>query len=79
MAGEKAFEVEGVVIEMLPNGTCQVELSNGHRLLAFRTGKARREPAGFAVGDRVKLRLSPYDLSEGRILGVSAPGEQKPG
>jgi len=68
MAGEKAFQVEGVVIEALPNGTCRVELSNGHRLLAFRTGKARREPANLSAGDRVRLQLSPYDLSEGRIV-----------
>jgi len=68
MAGEKAFEVEGVVIEALPNRTYRVELSNGHRLLAFVAGAAKRNFAGLAPGDRVKLRLSPYDLSEGRIV-----------
>lgn len=67
MPGEKAFEVEGIVIEALPNRTCRVELANGHRLLAFVAGKARRQCAGFAPGDKVKLRLSPFDLSAGRI------------
>lgn len=74
MAGEKAFQVEGVVIEVLANGTYQVELSNGHRLLAFVTGRARREQAGIVSGNRVRLQLSPYDLSEGRILAVEKPG-----
>ena len=73
MAGERAFEVEGLVLETLPNGTCRVELSNGHRLLAFLTGRARRDQARPAPGTRVRLQLSPYDLSEGRIL--AGPGE----
>jgi translation initiation factor IF-1 len=68
MAGEKAFQVEGVVIEALPNGTYRAELSNGHRVLAFVAGRARREQARLAPGSRVRLQLSPYDLSEGRIL-----------
>ena len=68
MAAEKAFEVEGIVMEALPNGTYRVELSNGHRLLAFVTGAAKRNSPGPAAGDKVKLRLSPYDLSEGRIV-----------
>jgi len=68
MAGEKAFQVEGVVIAALPNGTYQVELSNGHRLLGFVTGRARREQSRKRPGDRIRLQLSPYDLSEGRIL-----------
>ena len=67
MSGEKAFEIEGIVIEALPNKTCRVELPNGHKLLAYVAGKARQRCPGFAAGDRVKLRLSPYDLSVGRI------------
>ena len=79
MAGEEAFQIEGVVIEALRNGTYRVELSNGHQLLAFRTGKARREQAKLSPGNRVRLQLSPYDLSEGRIIAaidrqVSEPG-----
>ena len=68
MAGTDAFKVEGVVVEALPNKTYQVELANGHRLRAFVAGKARRSFAGLAPGDKVKLQLTPYDLSAGRIL-----------
>jgi translation initiation factor IF-1 len=68
MAGTDAFKVEGVVVEALPNKTYRVELANGHRLLAFVAGKTRRTFAGLAPGDRVKLQLTPYDLSAGRIL-----------
>ena len=68
MAGADAFQVEGVVREALPNGTYRVELANGHRLLAFVAGRARLNFAGLAAGDKVKLQLTPYDLSQGRIL-----------
>jgi translation initiation factor IF-1 len=63
-----AFQVEGRVIEGLPNGTWRVELENGHRLTAFVTGKAKKNFAGLKAGDKVKLQLTPYDLSVGRIL-----------
>jgi len=56
------------VREALPNGTYRVELANGHRLLAFVAGRARQNFAGLASGDKVKLQLTPYDLSQGRIL-----------
>jgi translation initiation factor IF-1 len=68
MLGNEAFQVEGVVIESRPNRTFCVELANGHRLTAFETGQARKRPASLAPGDRVKLQLTPYDLSVGRIL-----------
>lgn len=68
MRGEDAFRVEGCVIEALPNGTYCAELSNGHRLTAFLTGRARRSSLKFAPGDKVNLQLTPYDLSSGRIL-----------
>jgi translation initiation factor IF-1 len=68
MAGTDAFKVEGVVVEALPNRTYRVELANGHRLRGFVAGKARRTFAGLARGDKVKLQLTPYDLSAGRIL-----------
>ena len=68
MAGTAAIKVEGLVVEALPNTTYRVELANGHRLLAFVAGKARRELTRFALGDKVRLELSPYDLSEGRIV-----------
>jgi translation initiation factor IF-1 len=63
-----AFQVEGSVIEVLPNGTYRAELANGHRLLAFVTGRSKKSFAGLQSGDKVKLQLTPYDLSVGRIL-----------
>ena len=68
MCGNKAFEVEGRVIESRSNGTYQVELSNGHRLTAFVAGGARRKFSGLAPGETVKLALTAYDLSVGRIV-----------
>lgn len=67
MAGESAFKVEGVVTETMPKGLYRVELSNGHKVLAYATGKAKESFAA-KVGDKVKLQMSPYDLSEGRII-----------
>ena len=68
MAGTDAFQVEGVVMEALPNRTYRVALANGHRLLAFVGGRAKQAFAGAAPGDKVKLQLTPYDLSTGRIV-----------
>jgi len=67
MAGESAFKVEGVVVETMPNRLYRVELPNGHKVLAYATGKAKLNFAA-KTGDRVKLQMSPYDLSEGRIV-----------
>jgi translation initiation factor IF-1 len=68
MAREGAIKAEGVVVEVLPNTVYRVELINGHRLLAFVAGKARLSFVRLAPGDKVKLELSPYDLSAGRIV-----------
>ena len=68
MAGENAFKVEGRVTGVLPNGTWSVELKNGHRLTGFVTGRDKKNFAGAKTGDVVKLQLTPYDLSVGRIL-----------
>jgi translation initiation factor IF-1 len=68
MPGDEAFQVEGRVIETLPNGTYRAELANGHRLTAFVAGRAKKQFAGLKAGDRVKLQLTPYDLSAGRIV-----------
>ena len=68
MAREGALEAQGAVVEVLPNNRYRVELSNGHRLLAFVSGKDRLAFAGLAVGDKVRLELSPYDLSAGRLI-----------
>jgi len=68
MAGDEAFKIEGHVTEVLPNGTYRAELKNGHRLTAFVAGKAKKNFAGLKTGDKVKLQLTPYDLSVGRII-----------
>jgi len=68
MSGKEAFQVEGRVIEARPNRTYGVELANGHRLTAFVAGRAKHGFAGLQVGDKVKLQLTPYDLSVGRII-----------
>jgi translation initiation factor IF-1 len=68
MLGEDIFKVEGRVMEVLPNGVYRAELKNGHRLTAFVAGKTKKNFAGLKSGDKVKLQLTPYDLSVGRIL-----------
>ena len=68
MPRTNAIEVEGVVVEVLTNKTYRVELANGHRLLGFVAGQARLNLTRIDVGNKVKLELSPCDLSEGRIL-----------
>jgi translation initiation factor IF-1 len=68
MPGNEAFQVEGRVIEARPNRTFCVELGNGHRLTAFVAGRAKKNFAGLQAGDKVKLQLTPYDLSTGRIV-----------
>jgi len=68
MPGNEAFQVEGRVKEALANGTYCVELANGHQLTAFVAGRAKRYFAGMKPGDAVRLQLTPYDLSVGRIL-----------
>ena len=73
MPGAEAIKVEGIVLEVLPNRTYRVELANGHRLLGFVTGKARLGVAQLAPGQKVRLELSPYDLSEGRIVVETQP------
>ncbi len=66
-----AFKIEGRVVEVLSERTYRVELANQHRLLGFVPVKAHWSFAALAVGDKVKLELSPYDLSEGRIIGAA--------
>jgi len=65
---EKAIEVEGVVVESLPDAKFRVELPNGHRILAHVSGKIRMNFIRILPGDRVLVELSPYDLSRGRII-----------
>jgi len=67
MPKEEAIEVEGIVLETLPNAMFRVELENGHKVLAHVSGKMRMYFIKILQGDRVKLELSPYDLTRGRI------------
>ena len=67
MPKEDAIEVEGVVIEPLPNAMFRVEIENGHKVLAHISGKMRMNYIRILSGDRVKIELSPYDLTRGRI------------
>lgn len=68
MSKEDAIEVEGTVKESLPNTMFRVELQNGHVILAHLSGKMRKHYIRIVPGDRVKVALSPYDLSRGRIV-----------
>ncbi|TRO83831.1 translation initiation factor IF-1 [Trichloromonas acetexigens] len=67
MAKEEAIEVEGEVIEPLPNAMFRVKLDNGHVVLAHISGKMRKFYIRILPGDRVTIELSPYDLTRGRI------------
>lgn len=67
MPKEEAIEVEGVVAESLPNAMFRVELENGHKVLAHVSGKMRMNYIRILPGDKVKVELSPYDLTRGRI------------
>ncbi len=68
MSKDDVIEVEGTVIEPLPNAMFRVELSNGHRVLAHVSGKIRMNFIRILPGDRVTIELSPYDLTRGRIV-----------
>lgn len=67
MSKEDQIEMEGKVIETLPNTTFRVELDNGHVVIAHISGKMRKHYIRILTGDRVKVELTPYDLSKGRI------------
>jgi translation initiation factor IF-1 len=67
MPKEELIETEGTVLETLPNGMFKIELDNGHKVLAHISGKIRVHFIRILAGDRVKVELSPYDLSRGRI------------
>jgi translation initiation factor IF-1 len=67
MSKEEAIEVEGTVVETLPNAMFRVELADGHRVLAHISGKMRKYYIKIVTGDKVTVELSPYDLTRGRI------------
>ena len=68
MAKEETIEVEGVVIETLPNAMFRVELKNGHRVLSHISGRIRKHFIKILPGDKVVVELSSYDLTKGRIV-----------
>ena len=67
MSKEEAIEVEGKVVEPLPNAMFRVQMENGHKVLAHISGKMRMHYIRILPGDRVQVELTPYDLSRGRI------------
>ena len=67
MSKEDVIEIEGAVIEALPNANFQVELANGHKILAHVSGKLRMNYIRIVPGDKVTVEMSPYDLTKGRI------------
>nr|WP_321464823.1 translation initiation factor IF-1 [uncultured Desulfobulbus sp.] len=77
MAKEDAIEVEGTIIEPLPNAMFQVELDNGHKVLAHISGKMRMHYIKILPGDRVTVELSPYDLTRGRVTFRAKGGKGK--
>lgn len=68
MTSKEKIEVEGKVIESLPNGMFRVELANSHKILAHISGKIRLHYIKILTGDKVLVELSPYDLTKGRII-----------
>lgn len=68
MAREDHIEMEGVVVDTLPNTMFRVELENGHIVTAHISGKMRKNYIRILTGDKVKVKLTPYDLSKGRIV-----------
>lgn len=68
MSKESMIEVEGIVKDNLPNAMFHVELQNGHTILAHISGKLRMNYIRIVPGDRVKVEMSPYDLTKGRIV-----------
>ena len=67
MSKEDVIEIEGIVVEKLPNAMFKVELENGHQVLAHISGKLRKNFIHILPGDKVTMEMSPYDLTKGRI------------
>lgn len=67
MSKQDMLELEGTVVEVLPNASFRVELENGHKILAHISGKLRMNYIRILIGDKVTVEVSPYDLTKGRI------------
>ncbi|MBQ8707263.1 MAG: translation initiation factor IF-1 [Succinivibrionaceae bacterium] len=68
MSKEDSIEMQGTIIETLPNTTFRVQLDNGHEIVAHISGKMRKNYIRILTGDKVTVQLTPYDLSKGRIV-----------
>ena len=68
MAKEKHIEYEGEVIDTLPNANFLVELENGHKVIAYISGRIRKHYIRILTGDKVKVAVTPYDVNKGRII-----------
>ncbi len=84
MAKEEMLEFEGVVAEVLPDARCRVKLDNGHEVVAYTSGRMKKNRIRILAGDRVTIEMTPYDLSKGRINfrhkdQRSGPGPGGPG
>lgn len=67
MAKEEMLEFEGVVAEVLPDARCRVKLENGHEVIAYTSGRMKKNRIRILAGDRVTIEMTPYDLTKGRI------------
>jgi translation initiation factor IF-1 len=87
MAKEEMLEFEGVVDEVLPDARCRVKLDNGHEVVAYTSGRMKKNRIRILAGDRVTIEMTPYDLTKGRInfrhkdvrSGGGAPAGSGPG
>ena len=87
MAKEEMLEFEGVVAEVLPDARCRVKLDNGHEVVAYTSGRMKKNRIRILAGDRVTIEMTPYDLTKGRInfrhkdvrAGSGGPPPQRPG
>ena len=67
MAKEEMLEFEGVVAEVLPDARCRMQLENGHEVIAYTSGRMKKNRIRILAGDKVTVEMTPYDLSKGRI------------
>ncbi len=78
MPKEEAIEMEGTVVETLPNTHFRVQLENGHTVIAHISGRMRKNYIRILMGDRVTVQVTPYDLTKGRIIFRNRDGKEAP-
>jgi translation initiation factor IF-1 len=78
MAKEEELEFEGVVDEVLPDARCRVKLDNGHSVIAYTSGRMKKNRIRILAGDRVTITMTPYDLTKGRITFRHRDGGPRP-